>query len=138
MKKFFFFAAALCAALTINAQKIVVLNEVANYIDFQALSVSDAAMTSATITSEAPYTLANGSVLKGFKKSDDTEAQVSWNVKESYNTMMPTPDWDGVDSLKAGTMLRAASGASIELGAFNTSENGPSKRNSSSVQRSAI
>ena len=109
MKKIFLFAAAAIAAMTINAQEptVVVLSDVANYIDFQALSVSDADMTKATVTSTAPYELAN-----------------SWNVKESYNTTMPTPTWNGVDSLKVGTMFRAASGTTIELGAFTTSEAG--------------
>ena len=120
MKKFFFFAAAALAAMTINAQTVVTLNEVANYIDFQALSVSDPAMTSSVVTSTAPYELANGSKLVGFQKSDGSEAENKWNVKESYNTTMPTPAWDGVDSLKAGTMFRAASGTTIELGAFTT------------------
>ena len=124
MKKFFFFAAAALAAMTINAQNVVVLNEVANYIDFQALSESDAAMTSSVVTSTAPYVLANGSKLVGFQKSDGSEAANTWNVKESYNPTMPTPAWDGVDSLKAGTMFRAASGTTIELGAFKTSAEG--------------
>lgn len=124
MKKFFFFAAAALAAMTINAQNVVVLNEVANYIDFQALSVSDPAMTSSVVTSTAPYELANGSKLVGFMKSDGSEAANTWNVKEKYNTTMPTPAWDGVDSLKAGTMFRAASGTTIELGAFKTSAEG--------------
>ena len=124
MKKFFFFAAAALAAMTINAQNVVVLNEVANYIDFQALSVSDPAMTSSVVTSTAPYELANGSKLVGFAKSDGSEAANTWNVKEKYNTTMPTPAWDGVDSLKAGTMFRAASGTTIELGAFKTSAEG--------------
>ena len=124
MKKFFIFAAAAMAALTINAQYVVVLNQVANYIDFQALSVSDPAMTSATVTSTAPYELANGSKLVGFQKSDGSEAANTWNVKESYNTTMPTPTWNNVDSLKAGTMFRAASGTTIELGAFKTSAAG--------------
>lgn len=123
MKKFFLFA-ALVAAMAVNAQTVVVLNEVANYIDFQALSVSDPAMTSAVVTSTAPYTLANGSKLVGFQKSDGTEAANTWNVKEAYNTTMPTPTWEGVDSLKVGTMFRAASGTTIELGAFATSEAG--------------
>lgn len=123
MKKFFLFVAAV-AALTVNAQNVVVLSEVANYIDFQALSQSDAAMTSSVVTSTAPYELANGSKLVGFLKSDNTEAENKWNVKESYNTTMPTPNWDGVDSLKAGTMFRAASGTTIELGAFKTSAEG--------------
>ena len=124
MKKFFIFAAAAMAALTINAQYVVVLNQVANYIDFQALSVSDPAMTAHTVTSTAPYELANGSKLVGFQKSDGSEAANTWNVKESYNTTMPTPTWNNVDSLKAGTMFRAASGTTIELGAFKTSAAG--------------
>ena len=125
MKKIFLFAAAVVAAMTINAEpNVVVLSDVANYIDFQALSVSDPDMTKATITSTTPYELANGSVLKGYKKADETEAEVKWNVKDSYNTTMPAVNWLGVDSLKAGTMFRAASGASIELGAFTTTEDG--------------
>lgn len=124
MKKFFFFAAAALAAMTINAQTVVTLNEVANYIDFQALSVSDPAMTSSVVTSVAPYELANGSKLVGFSKSDGSEAENKWNVKESYNTTMPTPTWEGVDSLKAGTMFRAASGTTIELGAFTAKAEG--------------
>ena len=124
MKKFFFFAAAALAAMTINAQNVVTLNEVANYIDFQALSESDPAMTAHTVTSTDPYELANGSKLVGFQKSDGSEAANTWNVKEKYNTTMPTPDWAGVDSLKAGTMFRAASGTTIELGAFKTSAEG--------------
>ncbi len=126
MKKIFLFAAAVVAAMTINAQEpnVVILSDVANYIDFQALSVSEPAMTSHVVTSVDPYELANGSKLVGFKKSDETEAENKWNVKEGYNTTMPTPSWDGVDSLKAGTMFRAASGTTIELGAFTTSEAG--------------
>ena len=126
MKKIFLFAAAVIAAMTVNAAEpnVVVLSEVANYIDFQALSVSDPAMTQATVTSTTPYELANGSKLVGFLKSDGKEAENTWNVKTSYNTTMPTPAWDGVDSLKAGTMFRAGSGTTIELGAFTTSADG--------------
>lgn len=125
MKKIFLFAAAVVAAMTINAEpNVVVLSDVANYIDFQALSVSDPDMVKATVTSVAPYTLANGSKLVGFKKSDETEAANTWNVKEKYNTTMPTPTWENVDSLTVGTMFRAASGTTIELGAFTTSEDG--------------
>lgn len=123
MKKFFLFVAAI-AALTVNAQNVVVLSDVANYIDFQALSQSDAAMTESTVTSTTPYELPNGTKLVGFLKSDGTEAANTWNVKESYNTTMPTPAWDGVDSLKCGTMFRAASGTTIELGAFQTTAAG--------------
>ena len=82
MKKFFLLVAAV-AALTVNAQTVVELADVANYIDFQALSVSDPAMTSAVITSTTPYELANGTVLTGFAKSDGTEAENKWNVKDS-------------------------------------------------------
>ncbi len=125
MKKIFLFAAAVVAAMTINAEPVVVtLPEISNYIDFQALSVSDPAMTSSVVTSTAPYELANGSKLVGFLKSDGTEAENKWNAKESYNTTMPTPTWNGVDSLKVGTMFRAASGTTIELGAFTTSAEG--------------
>ena len=126
MKKIFLFAAAVIAAMTVNAAEpnVVVLSEVANYIDFQALSVSDPAMTQATVTSTTPYELANGSKLVGFLKSDGSETANTWNTKTSYNTTMPTPAWDGVDSLKAGTMFRAGSGTTIELGAFTTSADG--------------
>ncbi len=123
MKKFFLLVAAV-AALTVNAQTVVELADVANYIDFQALSVSDPAMTSAVITSTTPYELANGTVLTGFAKSDGTEAENKWNVKDSYNTTMPTPTWNGVDSLNAGTMFRAASGTTIALGSFTTTADG--------------
>ena len=126
MKKIFLFAAALVAAMTIKAQDPVVVSiaDVANYIDFQALSVSDPDMTKSTITSTTPYELSNGTVLKGFKKSDETEAEVKWNIKEGYDTNVPTPKWEGVDSLTVGTMFRAASGATITLGSFETSEAG--------------
>lgn len=119
MKKFFLFVAAI-AALTVNAQNVVLLSDVANYIDFQALSVSEEGMTDFVVTSTDNYTLPNGSKLVGFLKSDGTEAANTWNVKESYNTTMPTPTWADVDSLKVGTMFRAASGTTIELGAFKT------------------
>ena len=126
MKKSFLFAAAIAAAMTIYAQDatVILLSDVANYIDFQALSVSDAAMTEATVTSTAPYELANGTKLVGHLKEDGTEATNTWNVKESYNTMLPTPAWEGVDSLKVGTMFRAASGTTIELGDFYTDAEG--------------
>jgi len=125
MKKFFLFVAAVVTAMTVNADPVkVLLSDVANYIDFQALSVSDPAMTSHTVTSTDPYELANGAVLLGFQKSDGSEASNTWNVKDKYNTTMPTPEWDGVDSLTCGTMFRAASGSSIILGAFETSADG--------------
>ncbi len=114
---------ALMAAMAIDAQEINIVNlaDVANYIDFQALSVSDPAMTQHTVTSTNPYELANGTILRGFKKSDGTEAENKWNVKETYNYTLPTPTCEGVDSLVVGTMFRAAAGCTIELGAFTTS-----------------
>ncbi len=126
MKKIFLFAAAVVAAMTINAQEANVVNlaDVANYIDFQALYEADPSMTSHTVTSTDPYELPNGTKLVGFLKSDGTEAENKWNVKEAYNTELPTPTWKNVDSLVVGTMFRAASGTTIELGAFKTSEEG--------------
>lgn len=124
MKKFFLFAAAIVAAMTVNAANVVVLSDVANYIDFQELTTSFPEMTTITVTSTNTCELPNGTLLVGFEKSDGTEASNTWNVKESYNTTLPTPAWEGVDSLKVGTMFRAASGTTIELGAFKTSEAG--------------
>ena len=117
---------ALMAAMAIDAQEINVVNlaDVANYIDFQALSISDPAMTQHTVTSTDPYELANGTILRGFQKSDGSEAYNWWNVRETYNMTLPTPTWEGVDSLVVGTMFRAASHCTIELGAFNTSAEG--------------
>lgn len=125
MKKIFLFAAAVVAAMTINAQEINVVNlaDAANYIDFQALSVSDPAMTQHTVTSTDPYELANGTKLVGFQKSDGSEAENKWNVKENYNTTLPS-GVEGIDSLVVGTMFRAASGTTIQLGAFKTSAEG--------------
>ena len=124
MKKFFLFAAAVATALTVNAATVKVLNEVANYIDFQALSVADPDMTSRTVTSTDPYELPNGTKLVGFAKSDGSEAKNEWNVKNAYNTMLPTPTWEGVDSLEVGTMFRAGSGTTIVLGEFTTTSDG--------------
>ena len=129
MKKIFFFV-ALFAAVSMNAQdKVVkVMSDLANYIDFQALSVSDPNMTTSTITSTQSYTLPNGTVLLGHlnvpAEGEPTEAKVEWNVKTSYNTTMPTPAWENVDSLKAGTMFRAGSGVTMTLGAFKTTADG--------------
>ena len=119
MKKLFTFLLALWVIIPIHAQNVVELTNVANYIDFQALSVSDPAMTSAVITSTAPYELANGTILTGFLKSDGTEGNNTWTIRSGYNNTMPTPAWDGVDSLKAGTAFRACSGTSITLGEFH-------------------
>ena len=124
MKKTFLIAAAVVTAMTVNAATVVELADVANYIDFQALSVSDPDMVKATVTSTDTYELANGTILKGFQKSDGSEAANSWNVKEDYNTTLPVPTKDDIDSLNVGTMFRASSGTTIELGAFTTSEDG--------------
>ena len=124
MKKLFLFAAAIVAAMTVNAANVVVLSDVANYIDFQELTQSFPEMTSITVTSTSTCELPNGTTLIGHQKEDGTEAENKWNIKENYNTMMPTPTWEGVDSLIVGTMFRAASGTTIELGAFKTSEAG--------------
>jgi len=119
MKKFFFFAAALVAAMTVKAEpNVVLLSDVANYIDFQELSQSFPEMLNVTVTSTSICELPNGTQLVGFEKSDGTETANTWNVKETYNTTMPTPAWEGVDSLKVGTMFRAGSGTTIQLGAF--------------------
>lgn len=126
MKKIFSFAAVLFAAMTINAQEfnIVVLNEVANYLDFQAEYVANSDLVNNKATSTAVLTLSNGSELVGYQKSNGEEADMQWNVKPDYNTNILTPEWDGVDSLKVGTMWRAASGGSIVLGEFETSADG--------------
>ncbi len=111
--------------MTVKADvNVVTLSDVANYIDFQALSVSDPDMTKSTITSYTPYELANGTKLVGFMKSDGTETSITWNVKEDYNTAFPTPAWEGVDSLMVGTEFRAGSHTTIELGAFYTQADG--------------
>ena len=123
MKKFFLLVAAV-AAMTVNAQNVVVLSDVANYIDFQALTQTFPEMTQITVTSTSICELPNGTQLVGFEKSDGTEAENKWNVKEAYNTTMPTPTWENVDSLKVGTMFRAASGTTIQLGAFTTTAEG--------------
>lgn len=120
MKKLFFFAAAMCAAVSLNAQTTVtkVLSEVANYVDFQALSVSNPEIFTQEkpTTSEQFIELPNGTKLFGFTKSDGTPADFQWNTKTDYNTTLPTPAWEGVDSLTVGTMWRAASGLTMALG----------------------
>ena len=103
----------------------IFLYSVANYIDFQALSAAYPAMTATTITSTNTYTLPNGSVLRGWLNPETSaEASNTWNVKENYNTVMPTPEMNGVEALRAGTMFRAASHTSISLGAFNMPTDG--------------
>ena len=103
---------------------IVYLSSVANYIDFQALSESYPEIMGFTVTSTQPCTLPNGTILRGFQKQDGSEVTNSWNVKSSYTTTMPTQQWEGVESLVAGTMFRAGAGTTIELnGLTATGEN---------------
>jgi len=116
MKKFLLFIAAVAIALTVSAQKVVMLYDVANYIDFQALYEADPTLVDNIPTSTNLVELPNGTVLRGFQRSDGTEAEIKWNVKTTYNTVVPTPEWEGVDSLRVGTAYRAASRTSIELG----------------------
>ena len=127
MKKLLLLAVSAVAVMTVNAQTKVtkIASEVSNYIDIQALSKSDSKMTQTTVTSTNHYTLDNGSELVGFKKGDDSEASCSWVVREDYNTPLPTPTWQGVDTLRVGSIWRAASGASIVLGDFTTVAEGP-------------
>ena len=127
MKKLLLLAVSAVAVMTVNAQTKVtkIASEVSNYIDIQALSKSDPTMTQTTVTSTNHYTLDNGSELVGFKRGDDTEASCNWAVKDDYNFSLPTPSWEGVDTLIVGTMWRAASGASIVLGDFTTVAEGP-------------
>lgn len=124
MKKLLLLAASAVAVMTVNAQTTVVLSDVANYIDFQALKASDAQMTQTTVTSTTNYTLDNGSVLKGYLNGE-FEVSCRWVVTNGYITSLPTPEWNNVDTLKVGTLWRAGTGASIELGAFETTADGP-------------
>lgn len=123
MKKILLSATILFAAFAVNAQKIVkTADEVCNFVDIQA----EAATLTATIpSSTVSVTSSNGSKFWGYAKSDGTEAAVSWNTKDSYNTTVPMPELEGtLDSLTVGTMFRAGSGCRIELGAFSLSETG--------------
>lgn len=127
MKKFFLIAVAVVTTMAINAQNPVVveISDVANYIDFRALSFSDPEMLNSEVTSTNPYVLANGTKLVGYQKSDGSEVANSWNDLRSFpHYALQTPTWEGVDSLVVGTMFRAGSGTTIELGAFTTSEDG--------------
>ena len=107
----------------VNQPNVVTISDVANYIDFHALSISNPQMAQSNITSYYPYTLANGTVLTGYRKSDESEATAYFNVKDDY-TSMPTLGWEGVDTLKAGTSFRAGSGVTIALGRFSVSSDG--------------
>ena len=126
MKKFFLFAAAAVAALTINAQDKVVKNitEYANYIEFQAL-MANPDIKNATMSSTKPLELPNGTVLLGSTKSDGSEADCKWNAKDDYNTTWWVADGlDGVDSLTVGTQWRVASKGTMTFGAFQTTAAG--------------
>ena len=126
MKKLFTFFVGAIMAMAANAREAVVVkvSDVANYIDFQALSKSDTEMTKTTVTSTNTYTLANGSVLKGFLRSDNEEVVNAWPVKDDYEVSIPTPSWNGVDMMNTGTAFRMAASTSISLGAFTTSAEG--------------
>lgn len=127
MKKLFFFAAALVAAVTVNAQTVTKeLSDVANYIDFQALTVSEPEVFTATVPTSAEEFIAlkNGTKLYGYVQSTGAVAKFQWNKKESYNTTLPTPEWAGVDSLNVGTMWRADSGLTMALGAITVPAGG--------------
>ena len=103
----------------------ILLSDVANYIDFQVLSVSDPEMVNHTVTSNESYTLANGTVLRGFLNPETGEEGAnSWNTKTGYTLTMPTPNWNRVVALKAGTMFRAASHTTITLGTLTVLKDG--------------
>lgn len=123
MKKIFFFAAALITAVSVNAEVVTkTAAEVCNYLDIQAEA---ATLTAVVPTSTTCVTAANGSEFWGYAKADGTEASVTWNTKESYNTNIIMPELAGtLDTLVAGTMYRAGSGCYIKLGAFTTTAAG--------------
>lgn len=122
MKKVLLSCVALCAAMSMSAQIVKTVAEVCNYVDIEA---EKANLTSIEVTSTTFATLENGTVFKGFQKSDGTEAKMEWNVKEGYNTSIVMPETAGtLDTLIVGTMFRAASGATIELGNFTTTADG--------------
>ncbi|MBQ9439290.1 MAG: T9SS type A sorting domain-containing protein [Paludibacteraceae bacterium] len=128
MKKLFTLAAAVLFAMGMSAQSSELATFISvegncNYIDFQKdgdKSVNPPA------TSTAPMTLSNGTVIKGFLKSDNTESEIAWNVKDSYGMEIPMPDLCGTGTnpatdstyMKVGSMLKIASNCSLELGAF--------------------
>ena len=131
MKKIFLFAATLLAAVAINAQEPVVsaVSAFCNYLDIHAeypnipaaQQITDKNGTAAT--SETPIVLSSGSKLVGhFNNTNSIEAINYFNVKSDYNTNIPVPKIDGIDSLTVGTMWRANSGCSIELGAITVGE----------------
>lgn len=123
MKKTLLLGAAILAAMTMNAQVVKTVAEVCNYLDIQAEAATLTAVSQITSTEWA--TASNGSVFKGYAKSDGSEAEVKWNVKEDYNTSIIMPEMAGVlDTLIVGTMYRSASGGSIELGDFVTTADG--------------
>ena len=117
--------AVIVLSMAANAKSnVVVVSDVANYIDFQTLSKTDSLMTKTTVTSTTPYTLANGSILKGYSDGPGTEAECKWVLSDGCTKDLPTPAWNGVDSLYVGTMFRAPANVRIELGAFTTTADG--------------
>ena len=124
MKKTLLFGAAILAAMTMNAQIVKTLPEVCNYLDIEA---EKANLVDVAVTSTTWATASNGTVFKGYKKSDGSEAKVEWNEKKGYIDARYTPDLSAagvLDTLYTGTMFRAASGSSIELGDFTMTANG--------------
>lgn len=122
MKKVLLFGAAILTAISMNGQVVKTVAEVCNYVDIEA---EKANLTSIEVTSTTFATLENGTVFKGFQKSDGTETSIKWNVKESYNTSIIMPETQGtLDTLIVGTMFRAGSGAKIEVGNFTTTADG--------------
>lgn len=122
MKKVLLFGAAILTAMSMSAQIVKTVAEVCNYVDIEA---EKANLTSIEVTSTTFATLENGTIFKGFQKSDGTETSITWNEKETYNTSIIMPETAGtLDTLIVGTMFRAGSGASIELGNFTTTADG--------------
>lgn len=124
MKKIFAFAVAAMAALAVNAQVVKSMEELANFVDFQKAGITSSTTVPTSVESTW-FTFDNGTVCKGYLSSAGAEAANSWNIKDSYNTAMPAPEIANIDTIKGGTMFRAASGSSIVLGAFVT--NAPGK-----------
>ena len=128
MKKLFTLAAAVLFAMGMSAQSSPLATFISvegncNYIDFQ----KDGDKTvNPPATSTAPMTLSNGTVIKGFLKTDGKESETAWNVKDSYGMEIPMPDLCGTGTnpatdstyMKVGSMLKIASNCSLELGAF--------------------
>ena len=86
MKKVLLSCVALCAAMSMSAQIVKTVAEVCNYVDIEA---EKANLTSIEVTSTTFATLENGTIFKGFQKSDGTETSITWNEKETYIIVYP-------------------------------------------------